>query len=180
MRRTLLGLSALLFVSVFAGTFACSSDDSTGGGTAKPFEPPTNGVGMPESAACQAIVDAEDARRAALACGPVTRPPCPTYIQKGNPSCSEYDQGTVQGCVAYIGGHATCDALVKKACVVKSIPGSAPNGCPAVDAGSDAPEDAGADVPDDSEADAGADAADAALDAPEDAQDDSPADAAAD
>ncbi len=186
MRRKFTGfLGALSLVGV-VGAVACSSDDSSGGGGGdKPYEPAGNGTPMGESEACNAIIDAEDAKRAALSCGPVTRPPCPGYLAKSNPACSQYDQGTVQACVAYIAGHASCDALTKKKCVVKVFAGSAPNGCPVVDAGPDAPEDSAADVTADSEVDAGPDAAEdapaeAATDAAGDAASDSPADAASD
>lgn len=186
MRRNFTGfLGALSLVGV-VGAAACSSDDSGGGDSGdKPYEPAGNGLPMGESEACKAITDAEDDKRTALSCGPVTRPPCPGYLAKSNPACSQYDQGTVQACVAYIAGHASCDALSKKKCVVKVIAGSAPNGCPAVDAGPDAPEDSGQDVTVDSDVDAGSDAGDdapgeAASDAPGDAPADSATDAASD
>lgn len=176
MRLRFIGSLGAFSIIVAAVSVACSSDDSSGGtGGDKPYEPAGNGVGMSEADACKAIVDAEDAKRAALACGPVTRPPCPTYLQKGNPACSEYDQGTVQACVTYIGQHTSCAALTKKTCVVKVIAGSAPNGCPSVnDAGPDAPEDTGSDAPEDTGNDAPEDTGseagtDAAADAPSDA-----------
>lgn len=177
MRLRFIGFFAAVSLGAVLGLGACSSDDSSGGGGSgeETFEPPGNGVGMGESDACKAITDAEDAKRLALSCGPVTRPPCPSYIQKSNPACSQYDQGTVAACVDYIGKHTSCDALTKKKCVVKVIAGSAPNGCPVVDAGPDAPEDSGQDVTADSEVDAGGDAAD---DAPAEASGDAADDAA--
>ncbi|MCC6664240.1 MAG: hypothetical protein IT375_10880 [Polyangiaceae bacterium] len=106
----------------------CSSDDAADDGD-QPYEPAGNGVAMSESDACKAITAAEDDRRAALSCGPVTRAPCPVYIQKSNPACSQYDQGTVQACAAFVGEQPTCDALTQKKCLLKILPGSAPNGC---------------------------------------------------
>lgn len=171
MRRLLLGLSCVLSAVSLLGVGACSSDDSGGGGSGDTsYEPPGNGVGLGESEACKAITGAEDAKRAELSCGPVTRPPCPTYLQKGNPACSEYDQGTVSACVSYIAGHTSCAALTQKKCVVKVLAGSAPNGCPSNDAGPDAADDA--------EADATPDAgSDAEMDATSDAEADATADA---
>lgn len=112
----------------FSLVSACSSDDAADDGD-QPYEPAGNGVAMSESDACKAITAAEDDRRAALSCGPVTRAPCPVYIQKSNPACSQYDQGTVQACAAFVGEQPTCDALTQKKCLLKILPGSAPNGC---------------------------------------------------
>lgn len=163
---------------------ACSSDDSSAGGGSDVYTPAGNGVPTSEAAACQAILKADDARRAALQCGPVTRPPCPTYISKGHPACSQYDQGTVDACVAYIAGLASCGELDKKKCVVKALDGTAPNGCSVLDSGSDAGVDATPDSESDAEADATPDAApdaesDSAADSAPDA-DDAAADAAQD
>lgn len=174
MRRNFTGfLGAFSLVAALVAA-ACSSDDSSGGGGGDQiYEPAGNGLPMGEADACKAITDAEDAKRAALSCGPVTRPPCPGYLAKSNPTCSQYDQGTVEACVAYIAGHASCDALSKKKCAVKVIAGSAPNGCPVFDAGPDAPEDSGQDATADAEVDA-------EIDAGADTGDDAPAEAASD
>ncbi len=115
---------------------------------------------MGEAEACKALKDAESARRAALSCGPVTSPSCPGYISAGNEACSQYDQGTVQGCIDYVSKLTSCDALKPKNCVVKVLPGTAPNGCPPpVDAGVDSGIDSGVDSGVDSGMDAAADAA---------------------
>jgi len=179
MRASSFGVLCAFLSAIPPISLACSSDDPAGGGGGDDvYEPPGNGAPMGESEACQAIIGAEDAKRSALACGPVTRPPCPTYLQKGNPVCSQYDQGTVQACVAYIGAHASCDALTKKKCVVKVLAGSAPNGCPVVDAGGDAAEDAAGDAAEDAAEDSAADAgSDAASDAPTEAASDATSDA---
>ncbi|MCC6903711.1 MAG: hypothetical protein IT377_32385 [Polyangiaceae bacterium] len=107
---------------------ACSSEDAAEDDN-QPYAPAGNGVPMSEADACKAITGAEDDRRAALSCGPVTRPPCPVYIQNGNPACSAYDQGTVQACAGFVGEQPSCDALTQKKCLLKIIPGSAPSGC---------------------------------------------------
>lgn len=133
---------------------------------------------MKEADACAALQKAEDDRRATLGCGAVTRPSCPGYLRKGNEACLQYDQGTVQGCVDFIKGLATCDAVSTAQCVVKALPGTAPNGCdPIADAGSDAAVDAGVDAGaeggSDAQADSGNDATvEAGADATADAQSD--------
>jgi len=161
-------------VAVFVGfvASACSSDDGGSGTPAGDYAPDGNGVAMDEADACKAITGAEDARRGALSCGPVTRPPCPTYIAAGKPACSQYDQGTVQACVDFI-LTLSCNELKTRKCIVKALPGTAPAGCPIVDAGPDAEQDSGQDA----DIDAGADAAD---DAPADAPGESAADASDD
>jgi hypothetical protein len=170
--KSLIRASALLLVAFPA----CSSDDSGGGGG--PFSPPGNGVPMGEAEACAALQDAESDRRNALACGPVTLPACPGYLRKANEPCLQYDQGTVQGCVAYIATQPTCDALKSYQCVVKPLPGTAPQGCPAPpDGGIDAPVDTGTDAPEDGGVDA---PVDSGLDAPADTGSDAVADAASD
>jgi hypothetical protein len=46
--------------------------------------------------------------------------------------CLQYDEGTVQGCVAYYGMASSCDALAAAItnCEIAPIAGSAPKGCP--------------------------------------------------
>jgi hypothetical protein len=177
--RAAKALSFFALASWIAASAGCSSSDDAGGGASGPFEPPGNGQPMGEAEACNALKDAESARRAALSCGPVTSPSCPGYISAGNEKCSVYDQGTVQGCIDYVSKLTSCDALKPKNCVVKALPGSAPNGCPPpVDAGVDSGTDSGTDAGADSGVDSGMDAAaDAAADATPDATADSAAEA---
>lgn len=126
MLRFWIGFSSAVLCA--SGLLACSSEDAPADGD-QPHAPAGNGVPISEADACKAITTAEDDRRDLLACGPVTRAPCPTYIQKANPACSQYDQGTVQACAAFASQQASCDALTKKKCILKIIEGSAPNGC---------------------------------------------------
>lgn len=126
MSRFRIGFSSAVLGSLLLA--ACSSEDAPADGD-QPYAPAGNGVPMSEADACKAITTAEDDRRDSLGCGPVTRPPCPTYIQKGGPACSQYDQGTVQACAAFASQQASCDALLEKKCILKIIEGSAPNGC---------------------------------------------------
>jgi len=165
-----------LALGVPALAAGCSSDDSSGGSSGN-YEPAGNGVPMGESEACTSITKAEDARRNELGCGPVTRPSCPGYISAGHAACSQYDQGTVTACQEWI-AQQSCDALKTKKCIVKVLEGTAPNGCPTLDAGSDAEADAGDDAGDDAAADAPAEATDdGAAEAGDDADVDADVDA---
>lgn len=183
MSRTSLAFWAVVASTLMAPASGCGSDDASGGGGGSgPYQPPGNGVPIGESEACNALLNAEDQAYLKLACGPVTRPPCPSFIQVGgHAACSQYDQGTVQGCVEYIASHASCDALKTKKCAVASLPGSAPNGCPVVDSGPDAPADTGVDAPPDVGSDVTDDAEpDTGADAPGDVTTDAPSEASAD
>ncbi len=173
---TYLARGVALFPLLVAAAVGCSSsEDSPKSVPNTKFEPPGNGVPMQEAAACAALQKAEDDRRAALNCGAVTRPSCPGYLRKGNEACLQYDQGTVQGCVDFILGQASCTDVSSNQCVVKALAGTAPNGCDpkpdaGADAGSDAGTDAGQDAAPEASTEAGTDAAsdatsDAALDA---------------
>lgn len=110
--------------------FGCSSESDDAAGGSGFFEPAGNGVAISESQACGGLQNAQVARRQTLACGPVTQPACPGYLQKQKqtPACSQYDQGALDACVTYIGGLATCEEVTQKICIVKPL-GNAPNGC---------------------------------------------------
>jgi hypothetical protein len=111
---------------VLVAVLGCSSED---GGESGPYAPPANGVAIGEAQACQTLQSAEASRRNALGCGPFTLAACPGYLNKGREPCSEYDQGTVQGCAAYISELEGCDAVASWKCVVQVIAGSAGQGC---------------------------------------------------
>jgi hypothetical protein len=166
MLRSLSFVAALSLVALIG----CSSEEE---GKSGPFAPPANGVPMGEKAACELLQTADLDRREELGCGPSTVPSCPGYLRKNREPCLQYDQGTVQGCAAYISGLGTCEAVAGWKCVVQEITGSAGLGCPApVDAGPDAPIDGPADAPADTGSDAALDAgpdADAAADGPSEA-----------
>ncbi len=164
------------FLSVFALSFAgvvafgCSSSSDSGSAPAGNYAPAGNGQPVGEGEACQALRAAEDARSSALGCGPMTHPACPGYIAAGNEACSEYDQGALDACIAWV-GKLSCDGLKTRKCIVKVLAGTAPAGCPTTnDAGPDATEDAGTDATEDAGTDATEDAGtDAAGDATSDA-----------
>ena len=95
--------------------------------------PAPNGVHTTETAACDALVNAYEARRAALACTGTTRT-CPGYlrVQVSGTACLEYDQGSVDGCIAYYQEQPDCESLAQASdiCIVTSYPGTEPAGCP--------------------------------------------------
>jgi len=117
---------------------ACGSAPSTGtggsgsGGSDGKFHPPGNGTPMSESDACNALSQATSADSLTLMCLS-TSPTCPDLLRSEfTTPCLEYDQGTVQGCVAYYAAATTCaglDAAIA-GCAVAPIAGSAPKGCP--------------------------------------------------
>jgi hypothetical protein len=96
--------------------------------------PPASGVHTSETAACDALLNAYDGHRNALGCTVGTTRTCPGFLraQFAGVTCMEYDQGSVDGCIAYYQDQTTCDALAQAAelCVVTAYPGTEPNGCP--------------------------------------------------
>lgn len=128
-------LAALAFASILP---ACGSnggaggDGGQGGGDGK-YRPAGNGQHISQDEACTLLSEAQDAQITALGCT-ATQRPCPSLIlvQVGGTECLEYDQGTVQGCVAYYNEQSTCDALAAAAdaCVVTAFADTAPAGCP--------------------------------------------------
>jgi hypothetical protein len=116
---------------------ACSGDnnerpdDDEDAGDGK-IHPEPDGVQISEDAACQALLDGYEARYAALGCTVGTMRTCPSLIraQVCGAAGLEYDQGTVQGCVAHYNAQATCEELGLSIdqCVVLSYP--APEACP--------------------------------------------------
>ncbi len=119
---------------------ACSGDDDVDDSDPDPGDgkvhPPPNGVHTTENATCEALVAAYEARHQQLGCPASTTRTCPNLIraQVGGVACMEYDEGSLQGCVAHYNAQATCEALGQALdlCVVASYPGTEPNGCPAL------------------------------------------------
>jgi hypothetical protein len=79
-------------------------------GPAGPFVPAGDGVLQSEAEACEAITDALAAQASKLGCA-TTFVACPNYLRKIAPThdCRDWDRGSVQGCVAYVQGYASCD-----------------------------------------------------------------------
>lgn len=96
------------------------------------FKPQPNGMRISEDAACTTLFDAREAKNQALKCI-ATSLTCPSLVRVDYPTaCLEYDQGSVQGCVAHYNAATTCDDLKARVtdCLVSAYPGSEPAGCP--------------------------------------------------
>lgn len=125
------------------GAFACGDSEGPseggaggggGGGGADPrVYPEGNGTVTTENDACEDLYETLLMKANSLACV-VTVQSCPALIQKLGPTspCSQYDAGSVAGCVSYFAAAADCEELSRRApnCVPEAIPDSAPLGCP--------------------------------------------------
>lgn len=128
-------LAAPLFVLASPG---CGSETGSGSTGSLPdaddgkIHPPGNGKPMSEDAACKALTDAQAQRSTALKCSSTGRV-CPDFLRAQSAvECLQYDEGAVQGCIQLYNDGATCDAVREAAdlCVVATLGGSAPQGCP--------------------------------------------------
>jgi hypothetical protein len=132
----------LRILLLFLGFIACASDDETTGfaTTAGPssgtggvdtrYHPPTNGVRISETEACDQLKGIIDQKVDDLDCV-MTKPTCPNLLRAYyQPACMQYDQGTVAGCVQYFSEKFQCDLLDAGECVLVGYPESAPAGCP--------------------------------------------------
>jgi hypothetical protein len=141
--------------------------------------PDASGEAASESEACAAVTGALSAARSRLGCtSDAGRASCPAYIRPfGSEECRQYDKGTVEGCVAVIGGYKTCAELDSRPCIVVALDTRDPAcGSETNDAGADAAPDAATEA---ASPDSGADAStDSGTDAPsEDAAKDASKDA---
>jgi hypothetical protein len=135
LRTPALFLSTLLL----AALAACSSSSAgtggaggAGGGGDGKVHPAGNGTPESETVACHALTSAVSSLSLSRGCVS-TVPTCPDFLRaEFSTSCLEYDEGSVEGCVAYYGMAKTCDALATAVadCAVMPIAGSAPKGCP--------------------------------------------------
>lgn len=142
-------MASAIAASAFWGcTTTSDQTQPAGGGGATaypPYEPPTTGVGMNEYEACVTLTDALSQEATRLRCV-YTSPTCPAYIRgSGAPECSQYDEGSIEGCKAFYGTYTTCDDFELRPCQIHNIEKSEPKGCPA-DAG--APDAADTDAAD--------------------------------
>lgn len=126
-------LAALLF---FAGcsdeTRSIEENEVKGDAGPQRHKPQPNGMRISEDAACTALENAQTAKTQALQCL-ITLRTCPSLVRVDYPTaCLEYDQGSVDGCVAYYNASTTCDDLKTRIndCLVSAYPGSEPAGCP--------------------------------------------------
>ena len=130
--------AALTILMTFAP--GCGSEDTHGAdppeetndaGDPKIYPEP-NGQHVGEEAACDALLAGQESRILALGCSITTRT-CPSLLRvMFVTACLEYDDGSVQGCIAHYKAQSTCEALSDAIanCVVTAYPGTEPNGCP--------------------------------------------------
>jgi hypothetical protein len=131
-RRPALALSLLALAACGSGSSAGTGGGGGSGGSDGKYHPPDNGVAMSEADACAALSQAGDMDSLTLMCL-ATSVTCPDLLRdEFTTPCLQYDQGSVQGCVAYYAAATTCAALdaALDACAVSPITGSAPKGCP--------------------------------------------------
>lgn len=140
MRAALL-LSLFALSSLFALVIpACGGDDGDPPSNEQPdagdgkVRPPPSGVHITEAAACDALLAAFEARRQALGCTVITSRTCPNLVraQVGGEACLEYDEGSVNGCVAHYNEQTSCEALAEALdnCIATSYPGTQSANCP--------------------------------------------------
>ena len=132
-------LSVLLASSLSALLLPACGADSTSGSTGDPpnaddgkFHPPGNGTPVSETAACTMLTDAQSKQFMMLGCASTTRV-CPDFLRSQSATeCLQYDEGSVNGCLQFYSDAKTCKDLSTAAgkCVVATITGSAPKGCP--------------------------------------------------
>jgi hypothetical protein len=139
-------LSVTSFAAVLSVAIAgCDGGSSTTGGTPTTttdtgdgkYYPPTNGAKISEKAACDALTGKQEDQLLALKCVG-TGQTCPSFLRaQFQTPCMEYDEGSVQGCIAYYLEQKSCDALKNAidSCVVTPYPGTEPAGCPMMDGG---------------------------------------------
>jgi hypothetical protein len=148
--------SKLRVVLVLAGIgllAGCSSSDSNstsgGAGGSDPiaYEPAQSGIPMDETEACKTVTDAMSAAAVKLGCTITLPTTCPDYVRATQePACSQWDQGTIQGCATYYGTYTSCDDFKNHPCHIAPIASSAPNGCPADAGAADSQADVAEDV----------------------------------
>ena len=137
--RPSLVLFGLLASSLFAlSSSGCDADTATGTTGDPPdasdgkFHPPGNGTPMAEATACTVLTDAQTAQSMSLGCPSTTRV-CPDFLRaQSGAECLQYDEGAVNGCLQFYSDAKTCKDVSAAAgtCVVATIAGSAPKGCP--------------------------------------------------
>jgi hypothetical protein len=131
----LLALAAPLFVLSSPG---CGGETGSGTTGSPPdaddgkIHPAGNGKPMSEADACKLLTDAQTQQSMLLKCPSTTRI-CPDFLRaQSSLECVQYDEGAVQGCIKLYQEATTCSGVPEAAdiCVVATIAGSAPQGCP--------------------------------------------------
>lgn len=110
----------------------CGVDETTPAPSDGKIRPPPNGVHIAEAVTCKALADAHSQKLLAVGCVG-TAPACPGLLRtQSGIDCLEYDQGSLDGCIAHIESQMVCAdvnaAIVN--CIVHAYAESAPAGCP--------------------------------------------------
>jgi hypothetical protein len=103
-----------------------------GGASDGKYHPAESGTPMQEAEACNTLSTAAGTDQMNLGCVSTSQG-CPDLLRvEFMTPCLQYDEGTVQGCVAYYAMATTCGQLTNAiaSCVIAPIAGSAPKGCP--------------------------------------------------
>jgi len=89
------------------------------------LRPPGNGTMISEDQACATMQSSFEGRQMALGCS-FTVQLCPGFVRglQVEAMCVAYDEGSVQGCVAYYEEAASCAELDSKRCVPAIFPGT--------------------------------------------------------
>lgn len=124
-RASLIALGVLAFVS------ACS-DSETGGSVLTSsgagvvdnrYHPTPNQVAISEADACTRIYDAIQARKDMMPSCILTMQQCPAMLRSTyGLACTQYDEGTVDGCVEYFSKVSTCEELNPEDCALVGYP----------------------------------------------------------
>lgn len=117
-------LGWLAWVGALATVTACASKDD--GGTdevqatkeVEPYQPKGNGERITEPEACSRMIAALDDRASFLGCI-ITYPHCPQYLRQSTAgACYDYDRGTIDSCVDFIGKYQDCEDFRRRPCIV--------------------------------------------------------------
>ncbi len=129
----LAALAALVLPACGSGASEGAGGGTGGGVGDGKVHPMGNGQRESQADACNALSQAQSAELTMFSCVGTTQA-CPDLIVEmaGGQMCLQYDQGSVQGCIAYYAQQTSCTALGNafSDCVVTSFAGSAPMGCP--------------------------------------------------
>jgi hypothetical protein len=104
---------------------------SSGSGTVDTrYFPEGNGKPLMEAESCQAIQEALTDAAFRVGCV-ATVQQCPGMVRSiYGKDCMQYDEATVNACVAFYAKAKTCDEITPEQCVLTAFPTTAPFGCP--------------------------------------------------
>lgn len=121
------------FVAVALLCFSgCGADETTPTPSDGKIRPPPNGVHIAEAVACKALSDAHSQTLLTVGCAGTARS-CPGLVRaQSGADCLEYDQGSLDACVAHIKSQDACMDInaALDVCIVFAYEGTAPAGCP--------------------------------------------------